>query len=1546
MPGIPSSCVRRIVAAAIVASLLGAAPARLGAEAPAPTAPDPAAPTAAAVFAPRAPASLRSVDGGARLWIVQELRRDGIPVIAPDHADEIAARHLAPDHPFLEGADAAALAKETEAKAVLLTQITVHDGKLELWVRAYDRKGDVIAVGHGSGRTAELGDALQAAFEPVRHAFGGTGTVGAAAPRLSELGAYERALDRLAAGDLAPAWREIDSIKSPTADALRDDIVARSAAPDVSGADRSRLASLRGASDPDWLIVRHALQRDRTVAVLLAAGAHAAAGADPSGALVLYAEASKADPSNVVAERGRARALVTLERWAEAKTSFERVLQLAPNDLEARLALASNPTLSPVERARWFAAAGEIQRQRLDDDGARASFEQAATLDPHVRGAARRSVGQLEETLGNDAEAIVAYDEAVSLEPGDLDAAAGLGRARVRSGDTAGAIDAFEKVLAKKPDDAGALAGYGESLLAAGKAGEAVPKLQRALELQPHEARTRSTLARALAASGKADDALKVLDPAQVEREDRPLILTQGAELHAAAGRLPEAQVALEQAVALEPDDAPLHSALAKVHADAGHTDEAAKQQALVATLSGAAQEVKTTDRLADGVPRETHVPAGEEFSSLAASFPTSSPDHRPIRRVAWLGLEPALGWQGRLRAWLLPRTVDPLALDAALRDAFAAHFELSDPQPVADEVQASLASVRAFGTERTDVALVNDVLDVDAVIVARYEPSDDVGPLDAAGGALDFEVRLASGRQSDAVWMLANAATLPDSSKYLCWNWRFGALLGALLLLLTLPALRGWGSVVVILDYERTRGAQGFFSIELSRWPSRAKHERRRTSTRSRAAQYQRKARPWARYTRHMVGRETRLSWLPARTWHVAVHGLLQDTGTQAVIGNYLEEKKVRVKRGDSVQVAFDFRRKAAPIEVQLYLEDSASVPQARVAVLGQRDSLRFVKDASTTVFLPQGKHTLLIGVEDRVYERTVEVREMVGQTVGVQVDREDTAIFSGCKDAVEPYLQGDLAAASRSLERSGKVEAAALVRATLHRMRGDAQEEARWLEKAGRFQEAAEVSKQAPEPKRSADLFEKAGDFRNAAEEHARAGDQLEAARAYEAAFEYDAAIEAYRGAGASDKALELLEKTGRYFEAGGVALERGESDRALRCFQQVGPREPEYAEACDALAKLFGERRAFDLAAEKAKEGVDVRGGDDAPLEAQENLANLLERAGREAEALAVWENIRKHDFSYAGASERVEALRETVAAAQQRASEAAAAAATVAASSGAPRGSRYEILGEIGRGGMGVVWKARDTRLGRIVALKRMPENLKNNPTAVQLFLREARAAAALSHPNIVTLFDADQEADGSYYLTMEMLEGFPLDSVLQKRGKLTPRDAVRIGIQIAKGLQFAHEKGVVHRDIKTANLFFTRDRVLKIMDFGLAKMSEEVRKAATVIGGTPYYMAPEQAIGGDVDHRADLYALGVTLFELVTGSVPFKEGDITHHHRHTQAPDPRSLEPEVPEPLAKLILQLMEKSPDMRPTTTAEVVRALEQILAQIGGALSSPTSAG
>jgi len=253
MAGFPTERVRRLAAVAITAALLSAAPVRAQSDPNAGEALLPASPmpSAVAVFGPRAPAALRAVDGGVRLWIVQELRRGGVPVVAPGHADAVAARHLAADHLFLRGSDAAALASEAEAGAVLLTKIAVRDGKLELWIRAYDGSGELIAVGRGAGRVAALGDALVEALRPVQAAFGASPTETQLPPRLAELGSYERALERLVGGELAAAWREIAGIRSPTAEALREDIVTQSAAPEAAGAERSRLSSVRGANDPD-----------------------------------------------------------------------------------------------------------------------------------------------------------------------------------------------------------------------------------------------------------------------------------------------------------------------------------------------------------------------------------------------------------------------------------------------------------------------------------------------------------------------------------------------------------------------------------------------------------------------------------------------------------------------------------------------------------------------------------------------------------------------------------------------------------------------------------------------------------------------------------------------------------------------------------------------------------------------------------------------------------------------------------------------------------------------------------------------------------------------------------------------------------------------------------------------------------------------------------------------------------------------------------------------------------------------------------------------
>jgi serine/threonine-protein kinase len=177
--------------------------------------------------------------------------------------------------------------------------------------------------------------------------------------------------------------------------------------------------------------------------------------------------------------------------------------------------------------------------------------------------------------------------------------------------------------------------------------------------------------------------------------------------------------------------------------------------------------------------------------------------------------------------------------------------------------------------------------------------------------------------------------------------------------------------------------------------------------------------------------------------------------------------------------------------------------------------------------------------------------------------------------------------------------------------------------------------------------------------------------------------------------------------------------------------------------------------------------------------------------------------------------------------------------------------------------------------------------------------------------------------------MELLEGCTVSQLRKQHGRLNLRDAAMLCRQVCAGLAYAHHRRIVHRDIKPANLFLTRDRIVKIMDFGLAKMMEEVRRQTTVIGGTPFYVAPEQVLGNEVDGRADLYALGVSLFELLTGDVPFREGDVTHHHCYTPPPDPRERVEDLPDAVAELILEMMSKQRDDRPCDADEVRNRLE-----------------
>jgi serine/threonine protein kinase len=264
-------------------------------------------------------------------------------------------------------------------------------------------------------------------------------------------------------------------------------------------------------------------------------------------------------------------------------------------------------------------------------------------------------------------------------------------------------------------------------------------------------------------------------------------------------------------------------------------------------------------------------------------------------------------------------------------------------------------------------------------------------------------------------------------------------------------------------------------------------------------------------------------------------------------------------------------------------------------------------------------------------------------------------------------------------------------------------------------------------------------------------------------------------------------------------------------------------------------------------------------------------------------------------------------------------------------------RYQILEELGRGGMGVVYKAKDTKLKRTVALKFLPPELTHIPNVKDRFMREAQAAAALDHPNICTVYEFD-ETEEKTFISMAYIEGRSLRKKIES-GPLELDEALRIATQVAEGLQMAHKKGVVHRDIKSANIMVMEDGQTKIMDFGLARVtgSTLLTKDGSTMG-TVAYMSPEQARGEAVDHRTDIWSFGVVLYEMLTGELPFKgehEQAIVFSIRKDKPKPITQIDAEISPSIEQVVDKALEKDADKRYQQVNELLDDLKSISAGI-----------
>ena len=265
-------------------------------------------------------------------------------------------------------------------------------------------------------------------------------------------------------------------------------------------------------------------------------------------------------------------------------------------------------------------------------------------------------------------------------------------------------------------------------------------------------------------------------------------------------------------------------------------------------------------------------------------------------------------------------------------------------------------------------------------------------------------------------------------------------------------------------------------------------------------------------------------------------------------------------------------------------------------------------------------------------------------------------------------------------------------------------------------------------------------------------------------------------------------------------------------------------------------------------------------------------------------------------------------------------------------------RYEILEKVGTGGMADVYKSKDHTLNRFVAVKVLKQEFSENANFVSKFRVEAQAAAGLMHPNIVNVYDVGEEK-GIYYIVMELVDGITLKNYIGKKGKLGYKEAVTIALQVSMGLEAAHRNHIIHRDIKPQNIIISREGKVKVTDFGIAKAATSDTITSNVMGSV-HYTSPEQARGGFSDEKSDVYSLGVTLYEMLTGEVPFDgESTVAIAIRHIQEPmpSPRKLNPDIPYSVDQIVLKCCEKSPDRRYQNMQELASDLKKSISDPDG---------
>jgi predicted Ser/Thr protein kinase len=495
--------------------------------------------------------------------------------------------------------------------------------------------------------------------------------------------------------------------------------------------------------------------------------------------------------------------------------------------------------------------------------------------------------------------------------------------------------------------------------------------------------------------------------------------------------------------------------------------------------------------------------------------------------------------------------------------------------------------------------------------------------------------------------------------------------------------------------------------------------------------------------------------------------------------------------------------------------------------------------------------------------------------------------------------------------------------------RSAGRTEEAVERLAADGQVAAAAELARESERWDLAARMLERLGSWGEASDMHELAGNIEQAGACAERAGEDARALQLYRRINRPDRAAHCLARLGSLQDALRELHGEGRLDDACAILRSYPGPVPDIPEIIIDMADWAASRGSLAKAIaclQRAVLGVALQPGRLAPAVA---LARRLYEDGAFDAALEQLERVLAYDYSHQPARQ----LRGVIEAAKASAELASTMPSREESyredSRPTPAQQRYEILTELGRGGMGVVYRARDTRLERDVAIKVLRTT---SPEEVARLEQEAKAAATLNHPGIVTIYDFEAGFDG-YFITMEYVQGDPLDLVARTQPDRVRRNLIPILVRLADAVSYAHRHHVVHRDLKPGNILLTPSQEVKILDFGIAARLDTGTSAGPAVCGTPYYMAPEQIRGQDTTPATDIYALGATSFHLATGRPPFHEGNVIEAQLNQQPPDPALLARDLPAGLGSIILRCLEKEPARRFRSAEE----LREALAGIGG---------